>query len=104
MLLNDETSLRLARAFAGRVVSGSSSANIARAYRLAFGRRPDAEEVQLAREFLERDATLARGRMERHQRLALPDPAPPGLDPAEGAALVDFCQALMNTNEFVYVD
>jgi mono/diheme cytochrome c family protein len=108
MLLNDETSLRLARAFAGRLVSGGVSGGttliIDRAYRLAFGRRPDTVEERLAREFVERDAALARVRLERHQPLSRPDPAPPGLDPVAGAALVDFCHALMNASEFVYLD
>jgi hypothetical protein len=29
---------------------------------------------------------------------------PEGSDPAQGAAFVDFCQMLMNSNEFVYVN
>jgi hypothetical protein len=29
---------------------------------------------------------------------------PAGYDAAQGAAFVDFCQMLMNSNEFVYVN
>jgi hypothetical protein len=29
---------------------------------------------------------------------------PPGMEPARAAAFVDLCQALLNSNEFVYVN
>ena len=33
-----------------------------------------------------------------------PIPMPDGHDPAQGAALVDYCHVLLNLNEFVFVD
>ena len=36
--------------------------------------------------------------------LALPEPRPSSLAPARQAAIVDFCHALVNSNEFLYVD
>jgi hypothetical protein len=107
MLLNDEIVFRQAQSFAGRVlreVGPDRGRAIERAYRLAFGRAPDADERQLAGEFVERQTSVVRDRAHRNEPLALPEPAPPGMEGAEGAALVDFCHALMNANEFVYVD
>ncbi|QDT39247.1 PSD1 and planctomycete cytochrome C domain-containing protein [Stratiformator vulcanicus] len=59
-----------------------------RAYRLAFGRYPTEVEQRLAVQFLERQSDLL-----------------PGDDRAGWkAALTDFCHALLNANEFLYVD
>jgi hypothetical protein len=118
MLMNSDVVLDLAQSFAGRLLrrapakrvdppsAGSDrlAAMVERAYHLAFGRRPDAAERQLAREFLDRDTLLAQRRLTRKQSLALPQPAAPGEDAAAGAALVDFCHTLLNTNEFIYID
>jgi hypothetical protein len=35
---------------------------------------------------------------------SLPVPMPEGPTPAQASALVDFCHALLNLNEFVFVD
>ena len=40
----------------------------------------------------------------RVRRSALPDPMPDGVEPARAAAVVDFCHALMNSAEFLYVE
>lgn len=128
MLLNDDVVLDLAQSFAGRLLAGegvtrntstvigpavpitryelrvTSDALVTRAYRLAYGRLPSAEERGMARQFLERQAAIIRDRAARGVALALPEPAAPGIDPVEAAAVVDFCHALFNTNEFVYVD
>jgi hypothetical protein len=37
-------------------------------------------------------------------KIGLPQPLPDNVDPAEVGALADFCLALLNSNEFVYVD
>jgi uncharacterized protein DUF1553/uncharacterized protein DUF1549/cytochrome c len=111
MLMNSEGVLDLAQSFAGRLLrecppsagSDRREAMIERAYRLAFSRRPDAEERRLAREFLDRDTLLAQHRLAQKQRLAFPQPVAPDQN-AAGAALVDFCHTLLNTNEFIYVD
>jgi hypothetical protein len=76
-LLNDGFMLDQAEAFAGRLRRESGvdgGAQVVRAYRLAFGRAPDADEQRAARAFV----------------------AEHGLAP--------FCLALFNTNEFLYVD
>ena len=55
----------------------------ARAYRLAWGRPATDDEVALAVKFLAAQAAALHGR---------------------DAAVADFCHALLNTNEFLYVD
>ena len=59
-----------------------------RAYRIAFGRDPTEAEARLAAAFLaaQRSAYAARSR---------PDP--------DRRPLVDFCQALLAMNEFIYI-
>jgi hypothetical protein len=77
-LLNSRLANDAANALAGRLVReahSDSDAQVRFAYRLLFARDPDPVEQRLAREFLARDPAL------RH-----------------------FCLALLNTNEFIYID
>jgi len=79
-LLNGRIAIDSARALADRVAreAGADPASqVDRAYRLTLGRKPDEAELRLSLAFL-----------------------------AEGntSALADFCLALLNLNEFVYVD
>ncbi len=79
-LLNGRISADAARALAGRVAREAgpeAAARVDRAYRLALGRGPDPSERQMAGSFL-----------------------------ADGgeSGLADLCLALLNLNEFVYVD
>jgi hypothetical protein len=106
MLFNSELAVKPAQAMAGRLLREASTpeARVERAYRLAFGRPPDAAEQALSLRFLREQAGHLRSRAARPEPLKLPSGAPEGPDPAEGAALVDFCHALMNANEFLYVD
>jgi len=63
------------------------------AYRLALGRRPNPQEAALGEEFL------------RKQEAVLISAATPGTnDSTATRALADYCLALINLNEFVYVD
>ena len=79
-LLNGKLAFDSARALADRVAKeagGEVDTRVDRAYRLTLGRGPDRAEMELARSFL---------------------------GGSEPASLVDFCLALLNLNEFVYVD
>ena len=63
------------------------------AYRLAFGRQPEPDEIAEAMAFIDRQAKL------------LPQSCASDQTPAaDHAALVDFCHVLLNSNEFLYVD
>ena len=104
-LLNDPALLRAAQAFAGRLgqQAGTLDQQLSLAYQLAYHRSPTAAQLQAARAFIQRQAVFARERLSAGAPLALPVPAITG-DQAEAAALVDFCHALFNSNEFVYVN
>ncbi len=86
LLLNSVFTLERARKMGAdlKALLPSDDAGLAaRAYRLAWGRPADDDEVRLAVKFLAaQTATL-------HSR---------------DAAVADFCHALLNTNEFLYVD
>ena len=68
-----------------------TTALVSAAWQAAFTRPPSESEIEAAKNFLQsQTATLAAKQ---------PDGPPP---PA--AALVDFCHAILNANEFLYVD
>jgi hypothetical protein len=109
-LLNDRTILVSAQAFAGRVLKEAGddvNRQIALAYRLAFARAPEADELKMAINFLDQQSALIKSRIETKQPVALPsncDVAPDATAQARASALVDFCHVLFNSNEFVYVN
>jgi hypothetical protein len=93
LLLNGPGPLARANAFAARVMpaSGSDAAEgVEAAYQLAFGRPPTAAESAEALKFLRQQAGAASGKAV----------TAAGRKRAWG----DFCHALMNANEFFYVD
>jgi Protein of unknown function (DUF1553)/Protein of unknown function (DUF1549) len=86
MLLNDKLYAEKATQFAERVMKeagGDSNGAIERAYLTALSRPPTSEERTAALRFLEAQSKTAGGSRE---------------------AMADFCHALLNLNEFVYVD
>jgi Protein of unknown function (DUF1549)/Protein of unknown function (DUF1553) len=101
-LLNSKVSLDWSAAFAGRVLQQAgtdTNQEVETAYRLAYGRKPDGFEKDSVLTFLSKQAALI---SEKGGKMALPPVVPDGLDPSRAAALVDFCQMLFNSNEFVY--
>ncbi len=105
-LLNDTVTLEWAQAFAGRVVREAGpdpNAEIERAWVLAFGRKPDGFEKDTVQTFFAKQKQVIADEAA-NRKLALPTTLPPGTDTSQAAALVDFCQMLMNSNEFVYVN
>jgi hypothetical protein len=104
-LLNSKVSLEWSQAFAGRVLKEAGTdpnAQVEDAYRLAYGRRPDGTEKDTVLTFLTKQQGLIAERSSTGGKLALPTLMPEGYDATRGAALVDFCQMLLNSNEFVY--
>jgi Protein of unknown function (DUF1553)/Protein of unknown function (DUF1549) len=86
ILLNEKLYADKARRFAERVAreaGADPTETVERAYLIALSRKPTSEERTAATRFLSEQAREAGG-------------------PAE--ALADFCHALLNLNEFVYVD
>ncbi len=51
--------------------------------------------------FFKQKAVIAE-RAAKGEKLALPPALPDSVEPAYAAAFVDFCQMLLNSNEFVY--
>jgi hypothetical protein len=88
LFLNSSQGRQYAEGFAKRLSGLAGSAAVERAYRLALGRAPQPAECELALAFLDRQT-------QRHRQGGSADPA--------FRALVDFCQALLSTNEFLYV-
>ena len=107
MLLNSEFSLSAARDLCGFLIDQAGTdadAQISLAYRRTLGRPPQDDELRLAHAFLTSQADRLKQESRATAELALPDPLPATADPYAAAALTDFCLALFNLNEFVYVD
>ena len=91
LLLNSPFMVQQGKALADRLTKEhpkSDEERVAAAFLLAFGRRATHDEIEGALEFLGKQAERVGG-----------DPAA-----ARRTALIDFCQALLNANEFVYLD
>lgn len=104
-MLNGQVSLEWAQAFAGRLLAAAgadANGQIDMAFRLAFGRHPDGFEKDTVQTFFQTQHRLLTDRASAGERLALPKTMPAGYDPIQAAALVDLCQMLLNSNEFVY--
>lgn len=87
LMINSKASLAHASEFARRVrteAGDEREAQIVAAYRLAYSREPNANEQSAAIEFLNQQAARNAA--------------------AASSTLTDFCQVLLNSNEFLYVD
>jgi hypothetical protein len=89
LFMNSPQARQCAEGFAGRLQGRTPEEAVREAYQLAFARGPLPKERELAAEFLDRQRDM-------HQKA--------GHAEAERLAMVDFCQALMSLNEFVYVE
>jgi hypothetical protein len=106
ILLNGPFVQEQSRAFAARLLrecGADSSQQIDLAYRLALARHPRDSELKSAREFLTSQSELIRGSRPVDQPLPLPPEISHAIDPATAATLADFCVALLNRNEFLYL-
>ena len=93
MLLNSVFVVQQSERFAARVVRESGdvepAGQVARAWELAYGRPPDADEVSLAVACLEEQSAAASAAGEKEPK---------------SKALACLCLTLLNSNEFIYVD
>jgi hypothetical protein len=110
-ILNNDLVLEWSRAFAGRILSevGKSAEpweQVDRAFKDAYGRAVTAEELKTAEAFLVKQAPIMAARIAEGGKSKPPMPAviPAGTDPARAAALVDLCQMLFASNEFMYIN
>ncbi len=88
MFMNSPLTRRCAEGLSRRAGSKTAGEAIQKAYKIAFGRAPDAAEAGLATSFLTRQAAQYRAA---------------GAADADARALVDLCQSLMSMSEFIYV-
>jgi hypothetical protein len=99
LMMNNELVVRESARFAETIrvaVGDDSAAQIAKAWWMAFGRAPTAEQLSAGLEFL----------FEQTQRITRRIPADQVAKelPASQQALASFCQALYSANAFLYVD
>ena len=106
MLMNSDFMIAQTRYFAERLQRekpGDLPAQISLAWKLAFAQPAPAGEVEAAIEFVQRQA-------EQFQLQDTPQDKKKKNDPAaqktkqELAALASFCQVLLSTNQFIYVE
>jgi hypothetical protein len=105
-LMNDEMVLEWSRSLAARVLNDSGLApeqQVDRAFRTVFDRQPNEEERRAVLEFLDRQAGVIEARMAQ-ANAPMPSHVPASMPPARAAAFVEFCHALLNSNEFVYMN
>jgi mono/diheme cytochrome c family protein len=91
-LMNNEFVLQQAGYFAERVAKEAGEdrrAQVVRAFKIALGRQPNAKEMEWSLSFLR---AQTEGYAQRNS------------EKPEAAALRDFCHAVINLNEFVYLD
>jgi hypothetical protein len=88
-LFNSEFVLERARSLAGRLQRSHTdeSARVHSAYLLAWGREPDENELKIAEQFLEMQASEYQSQLD-----------------ARARSWTDFCQMLLASNEFLYVE
>ena len=105
--MNDSRCSKWSESLADRVLNDGGltrDQQVDRAFRLVLSRSPKPEEKQAVLDFLSKQTALLASRIEKHEKVPLPDKMPSGADPAQVAAFVDFCHSLMNSNEFLYVN
>ena len=99
LLLNGELTHENARVWGAKLIARHGSddeAIVAHAYRAAWSRPATADEVRLGTRFITAQAERLRAKAA--------GAAPMTAAEARAAAVVDFCHALFNASEFLYVD
>lgn len=107
MLMNDDLVREWSRALASRVLNDgglSPEQQVERAFRIVFSRAPNPDERLAVLDFVKQQAAEISNRLVKNEKVPMPDRVPQGMEPARAAAFVDLCQALLNSNEFVYVN
>jgi hypothetical protein len=91
---------------AARVLNDSGLApgqQVDRAFRVVFDRQPKDEERQAVLDFLNRQAGVIEARLAQNAP-PMPSQMPASMTPARAAAFVEFCHAMLNSNEFLYMN
>jgi hypothetical protein len=105
-LLNSEFAMDAARHLAGVALAAealTTDDRIALVYRRALARGPTDEETSAVRQFLDAQSSQLAAAAETAE-LPLPQPVPAELAAEDAAAWTLFCLAVVNLNEFIYID
>jgi hypothetical protein len=106
-LMNDQLILEWSQKLATRVLNDGGllpAQQVERAFRIVLSRPPKPLEEKEMLNFLDEQKTLLAARLARNEKVRLPEKIPNSMDPAHVAAFVDLCHALLNSNEFLYVN
>jgi hypothetical protein len=106
-LLNSEFTLSEARYWSGQLLAEHGTdqdALIKAAFQQAFHRKPTAVELCESREFLHDQAEVISEDEHEIDAELLPTTIPQGMSPPQAAAAADFCHALLNASELLFVD
>ncbi len=106
LLINGSWTLDRARAFAERLrrrAPNDLARQVELAYRVAYGRPPEDAERDDALAFLDRQSCRSTNPASESAECEGGEPSAKRPD-ARFEAMVDFCHALLNSNEFLYVD
>ncbi|HEY2882800.1 MAG TPA: DUF1549 and DUF1553 domain-containing protein [Pirellulales bacterium] len=106
-LLNGELAENSARHWSGKLLAecGTDEAKLVReAYNEAYGRLPKDTELKSAEKFVDNQTASLTADATQPDDKQLPTPLPAKISKAKAAAVVDFCHAILCSNEFMYVD
>lgn len=106
-MLNGDDAAEAARRWAGRLLAqslGSDEHLVKTAWLQVYGRPAEQAEVAAARRFLSEQAQRNYDHDQQLSTRSLPEPCPSCLEPSLAGAYVDFCHALLNSSEFLFVD
>jgi hypothetical protein len=105
--LNSAFSLQAARWLAGAVLAekpDSLAEQLAEVYLRVVNRPATPDELRAGEAFLVRQSQALAAEGRATEKLTTADPSPQSGDPYLHAALVDYCLAMLNSNEFLYVE
>jgi hypothetical protein len=111
LMLNSEFTLLAAERWAERLEADLKKAGkavsddrpiITAAYRETYAREPSDADLEMCSKFIARQATALSN--ENGASDKAPTPTSVSNDAAHKAAIIDFCHAILNSNEFLYVD
>ncbi len=104
-MMNGDFTVTMSKYFAERVAKDAGSdtaAQVKRAWHLAFGCEPPAADVEFAVDFIAKQTASFQKNPVKPAAPAKGKEAPPAEPPMQ--ALATFCQALLTSNQFLYVD
>ena len=105
--LNNEQTIEWAAKLAGQVLQQAGadpSKQVELVYRMAYSRPPNSTEKDTALTFFRQHQTILAERVKSGAKVLTPETKNSGVSTEQAAVLVDFCHAIFNSSEFVYID